>query len=109
APYQRAMNHAEFIATGGHGMSDTKLYRLRNWYKMLSDLGVVVLYDPSIEPYPNMSHGGWKYVPRDPRPVSEGRDEDLLLRVNEFAHMSDEAYDIWRLPAVDDWPEVVRK
>lgn len=92
ATWARIINHAEYMATGGRGMSPRKLEMLRNWYRNLERLDAVVEYDPSIPPAPNAKHGGWGYVPR------EERDGALLLRVNEYVTMSDAAYELWRIP-----------
>ncbi|MFD9893336.1 helix-turn-helix domain-containing protein [Amycolatopsis sp. NPDC059027] len=90
--WARIVNHAEFLATGGRGMSERKLELLEAWYRNLEDLDVVVEYDPSEPPKPKARFGGWKYVPR------EDRDGSLLLRVNAHVEMTDAAYDLWRIP-----------
>lgn len=90
--WARIMNHAEYMVMAGEGMSHRKLEMLSNWYRSLEQTNTVVMYDPSIPPAPNAKHGGWGYVPR------EEHDGKLLLRVNEYVEMTDEAYDIWRLP-----------
>lgn len=105
-PYHRALNHAEYMATRGRGMSRRKLELLRGWYKALTELDQVVAYDPTVPGRPGMKHGGWVYLPRDHRPIDAGGDGDLLLRVNEHTVMSDEAYDLWRLPPEEEWPKV---
>lgn len=103
-PYHRVLNHAEYIATHGHGMSQRKLELLRGFYKSLLESDTVLAYAPTVGPRPGMKHGGWAYLPRDHRPVEEGGDGELLLRVNEHATMTDEAYVVWRLPQPEDWP-----
>lgn len=91
--WARIMNHAEYMATGGRGMSPRKLEMLRSWYNNLEELNVVVVYDPSIPPSPGAKRGGWGYAPR------EEKDGALLLRVNDYVEMNDAAYELWRLPA----------
>lgn len=90
--WRRIVNHAEYVTQGGKRMSRSKLERLGAWYRALERDNVVVEYDPNIGPAIGAKHGGWAYVPR------EERDGKLLLRVNEYVEMTDEAYDIWRLP-----------
>lgn len=96
-PYHRATDHLEYVATGGKGMAPYKLQRLRSWYQMMQELGVVLEFDPSNPPRPNLKSGGWDYKPR------ESEDGDLLIRVNRYTTLSDEGYEIWRIP--DKVPE----
>jgi hypothetical protein len=98
-PYKRASWHAEYIATGGEGMSEAKLRYLRQWYQRLANDGEVLVYDPSIPPHRGVKTGGWDYVPR------EERDGDLLFRANEFTVVSDETKVDWRLPDRELWPQ----
>jgi hypothetical protein len=100
APAIRATWHAQYIATGGHGMSDKKLRYLRQWYQRLDRDKEVVVYDPAIPPYKGMKTGGWKYVPR------EERDGDLLFRENEYTTVTDETRVDWRLPEREFWPQI---
>ncbi|WP_158881943.1 hypothetical protein [Amycolatopsis anabasis] len=100
-PFNRVLNHLEYVATGGRRMSKTKRQRLRQWYDRLKRFEVVLVHDPNIPPSPGMKAGGWDYVPRLPE------DDDLIIRVNKYATMSDEAYELFRLPDENKWPEVV--
>ncbi|QJD50280.1 immunity repressor [Mycobacterium phage Iwokeuplikedis] len=76
--FQRLRDHAEFMRQQSfNGFSEDKKKRLLSFWRMLRDENLVVEFDPAIEPYPGMSGGGFRYVPR------ETRDEDLLIRVNE--------------------------
>ncbi|KZM68859.1 hypothetical protein [Nocardia terpenica] len=93
APARNLRNHAEFMATGGRGMTADKLTKLRNFYKKLREQNVVVEFDPSLPPEPGVSSvGGFAYRPR------EASDGDLLIRVNEHTQMNEEGKIIWRFP-----------
>lgn len=96
SPYKRLRDHAEFRATGGVGMSDDKLSRLRGFYKKLRDEHLVIEYDPAIPPTPGVSvKGGWAFRKR------RKADEDLLIRVNDHASLTDQGSLIWRFPPID--------
>lgn len=96
APYKRLRDHGEYMATGGKGMSDYKLSRLRAFYRKLRDEGLVVEYNPSFPPVSGVSNkGGWLYQTRT------DKDADLLIRVNKHAKVTDESRMIWRFPPVD--------
>jgi hypothetical protein len=91
AAFMRLRDHGEFMATGGHGMSEDKLRRLRAWWDMLRKENVVLEFDPNIPPQRGLSpHGGFAYRPRK---VEDG---DLLIRVNEYTNLSGEGAKIWR-------------
>lgn len=92
APYQRMRDHGEFMATGGRGMNDVKIRRLKSWWKKLRDENVVLEFDPNIAPYEGMKYGGFRYVPRTIE------DDDLLIRVNEHTDLTDEGELIWCWP-----------
>ncbi|GAB4584436.1 XRE family transcriptional regulator [Nocardia sp. IFM 10818] len=93
APARNLRNHAEYMATGGKGMSAEKLTKLRNFYKKLRDENVVVEFDPALPPEPGVSSvGGFAYRPR------AAEDGDLLIRVNEHTAMNEEGKIIWRFP-----------
>lgn len=93
SPYRLMRNHGEYIATGGKGMSDDKLRRLRNWYAKLREENVVLEFGPEIPPIEGVSNkGGFAYRERRPE------DGDLLIRVNEHTEISDEGKMIWRFP-----------
>lgn len=103
-------NHLEFVATGGHGMSDDKLKRLRALYKkLLGDVQfaealergkldpttppkMVVEFDPAIPPSKGNKTGGFALVPW------REEDGDLVIRRNEHAELSDEALMVLRFP-----------
>lgn len=97
-PYARAAWHAEYIATGGEGMSKNKLRYLRQWYQRLTKYNEVLVYDPAIPPHRGVATGGWDYVPR------EESDGELLFRANEYTTVTDETKVDWRLPDEEDWP-----
>lgn len=96
SPCKRMRDHGEYIATGGDGMSQDKLQRLRVFYRKLKDENVVVEFDPDIPPTPGVSsNGGWAFRPRLPE------DGDLLIRVNEHTRLTEEGRRIWRFPTVE--------
>lgn len=90
--FRKLRNHGEFWATQGEGMGFVKLSALRGFYERLR--GEVVEFDPGLPPSEGISVGGFAYRPR------LGSDGDLLIRVNEHTHLSDEGRRIWRLPDV---------
>lgn len=94
SPYRRLRDHGEYIWTGGDKMSPDQLNRLRAFYKKLKDDDVVVEFDPTIPPIPDVSNkGGWAFRRR----VS-GDGEELLIRVNEHTRLTPEGRMIWRFP-----------
>ncbi|AGY37025.1 repressor [Mycobacterium phage Fredward] len=96
SPYRRLRDHGEYIATGGVGMDEEKLKRLRSFYRKLKDDNVVVEYDPSLPPEKGVStKGGWAFRQRLPG------DGDLIIRVNEHTNLTEEGRMIWRLPPVE--------
>jgi hypothetical protein len=96
SPYRRMRDHGEYIATGGKGMSEDKLNRLRTFYRKINEERLVLEFDPSLPPEPGVSNkGGFAF--RDRRP----EDGDLLIRVNEFTNLTDEGREIWRFPPQD--------
>jgi hypothetical protein len=97
-PARRVAWHAEYIATGGKGMSAKKLRYLRQWYQRLTKENEVVVYDPAIPSHRGVRAGGWDYVPR------VESDGELLFRANEYTMVTDETKVDWRLPSEDLWP-----
>jgi hypothetical protein len=96
SPYRLMRMHGDYIASGGVGMPEDKLSRLRSWYKMLREKNVVLEYDPRLLPEPGVSNrGGFTYRPRLPD------DKDLLIRENEYTNLTEEGKRIWRLPEVE--------
>lgn len=96
SPYRRMRDHGEYVATGGRGMSKDKLNRLRSFYRKLRSENVVLEFDPGIEPRPGVSsQGGFVFRPRT------DVDADLIIRVNEHTHLTEEGRMIWRLPEFD--------
>ncbi|ASR77180.1 transcriptional repressor [Mycobacterium phage MyraDee] len=96
SPYRRMRDHGEYVATGGVGMSEDKLKRLRTFYRKLRDDNLVLEYDPSLPPEPGVSNkGGFAFRRRAPE------DGDLLIRVNEHTHITEEGRIIWRFPPRD--------
>lgn len=93
-PYQRLRDHGEFMATGGRGMSEDKLKRLRSWWHKLREENLVVEFDPNLPPVPGVSpRGGFAYRQR----VSD--DDELLIRVNEYTRLTEEGKMIWCWPS----------
>lgn len=96
SPYRRLRDHGEYIATQGKGMSEDKLERLRSFYRKLREENVVLEFDPDIEPIPGVSNqGGWAFRERVPE------DDDLLIRDNDHARITEEGRMIWRFPPKD--------
>jgi hypothetical protein len=94
--YQRLRDLGEYTATGGVGMSEDKLCRLRSWLKFMRDNDVVLEFDPALPPEPGVApYGGFAYRKR------RKSDRDLLIRVNEHTDLSDVGAMIWRFPPVD--------
>lgn len=97
-------DHAEYMATGGKGMSDEKLYRLYRFYKFLSDHNKVLEFDPTIPPsngdgsprYENDQDSVGGFAFRD-RKDSDG---DLIIRVNAYTNLTEEGKVIFRMPPV---------
>lgn len=96
SPFKRLRDHGEYFATGGAGMSEDRLGRLRSWYAKLRDERLVVEYDPTIPPIPGVSNkGGWAYRKR------LKADGDLLIRINDYTDLTDQGLMIWRFPPTD--------
>ena len=91
-PYRFLRDHAEYMATGGKGMDEVKLARLRTLYRKIN-AGYVIEYDPAIPAKDGVSiHGGWAYRKR------RKTDGELLVRVNEHTVITSEGQLLWRLP-----------
>lgn len=96
SPYRRLRDHGEYVATGGVGMDQTKLQRLRGFYQRLRDDNLVVEFDPEIPPIEGVSvAGGFAYRTR------RKSDLDLLVRRNRYTFLTKEGLMIWRFPPVD--------
>ena len=92
--FRRMRDHGEYVATGGVGMSEDKLSRLRSFYEKLRHQ--VVEFDPSIPPEDGVSvAGGFAFRKR------RKSDGDLLIRVNEHTYLSEQGRMIWRFPPVE--------
>ncbi|AOZ61313.1 immunity repressor [Mycobacterium phage DarthPhader] len=92
-PFQRLRDHGEYMRQlSFKGMSAEKERNLKKWWKKLHDEDVVLEFDPTIEPYPGMAGGGFRYVPR------EASDGDLLIRVNKYTNLTPQGEVIWRWP-----------
>ena len=64
-PYQRLRDHGEFMATGGRGMSEDKLQRLRSWWRKLQMTTSWSRFYPCIPPLSGVSpYGGFAYRER---------------------------------------------
>jgi hypothetical protein len=91
--FQRLRDHGEYMATGGRGMNEDKMTRLRAWWKKLRDENLVLEFDPKIPPIKGVSpHGGFAYRQR------VKADHDLLIRLNEHTNITEEGMMIWRFP-----------
>lgn len=95
SPCRRMRDHGEFMVTGGVGMSDDKLDRLRSFYRQLRDENMVLEYDPDLPSQPGFCFDGGFAL--RPRVASDG---DLIIRVNQYTTMTDEGWDIWVFPDV---------
>jgi hypothetical protein len=73
-------------------MGFVKLNLLKGFYDRLK--AQVVEFDPALPPSEGISEGGFAYRQR------VESDGDLLIRVNQHTHLSDEGRKIWRLPDV---------
>lgn len=94
SPCRRLRDHGEYMATGGVGMSEDKLSRLRSFYERLNSY--VVEFDPEIPPEEGVSlAGGFAFRKR------RKSDGDLLIRVNEHTFLTEEGKRIWRFPPVE--------
>lgn len=94
--YQRLRDLGEYMATGGKGMNEDKLKRLKSWLTFLRENDYVLEFDPEIPPEPGVSpNGGFAYRKR------RKSDGDLLIRVNRHTNLSEEGRMIWRFPPVD--------
>ena len=94
--YQNLRNHGEYIATGGKGMNEEKLSRLRGFYKKLRDNNIVVEFDPNLPPERGVSSvGGFAFRERLPS------DGDLLIRINKHTNITEEGMDLWSFPEVE--------
>ncbi|AGT14328.1 transcriptional repressor [Mycobacterium phage Adzzy] len=92
--YQRLRDHGEYMRVGSfRTMSEDKEKRLKSWWKMLRDNDLVLEFDPNIPPTPGVApQGGFRYVARTEK------DDDLLIRVNEYTNLTDEGEMLWCWP-----------
>lgn len=95
--FQRLRDLGEYMATGGKGMSEDKLSRLRKWLQFMRDNNFVVEFDPDLPAEPGVSpYGGWAYRKRR---KSDG--DDMLIRVNKHTNLTEEGRLIWCFPPRD--------
>lgn len=97
-------DHAEYMATGGKGMSQEKLTRLAWFYRFLSEHNKVLEFDPNIPPsdgdgsprYENDQdfYGGFAFRDR------KDSDGDLIIRVNAYTNLTEQGRVIFRMPPV---------
>lgn len=89
--YQRLRDHGAYYATGGKGMSEDRIKRLRWFYNKLRRNNWVIEFDPDLPPIEGVSKcGGWAYRERTPA------DGDLLIRVNKYTNLTEYGQEIWR-------------
>ncbi len=92
-PPRRIRDLGEFVATGGKGMSEESLRRLRNFLKKLKDQNLVLEYNPNFPPVQGFANkGGFRFQPRRPE------DGDLVVRANKYTRLTPEGLTIWRFP-----------
>src|SRR5690606_36885422 len=89
--YRLTRDRAEDVVTGGKGMPEKKLKRVRGFYKKLREKNFVVEYDPNIPPG-EFKTGGWAYRERVPA------DGELIIRVYDYTDINDENEYIWEFP-----------
>lgn len=95
SPYRRMRDHAEYVATGGVGMTDDALKRLETFYQKLKEGDFVLEFDPDLPPEPGVSsRGGWAFRKR------QESDGDLMIRVNEHTTLTDQGRIYWRIPKI---------
>jgi hypothetical protein len=95
APARRIRDLGEFVATGGKGMQEQKLTKLRNFLKKLKDGDLVLEYNPDFPPIQGFANkGGFRLQPRRPS------DGDLLIRNNKHTRLTKQGRMIWRFPPV---------
>ncbi len=96
-PHRLLRDHGEFMVTGGKGMTDNALMRLRGWYRKLKNENVVLEFNPEFPPVSGIRSGGWRYVERDEKidgdPVSGS-----VIRVNDLASLTEDSRSIWTFP-----------
>ena len=96
SPYRRMRDHGEYVATGGVGMSQDKLKRLRSFYRKLREENLVLEFDPSLPPIEGVSNkGGFAFRKR------RKSDGDLLIRVNKYTNLTEDGRAIWRFPVME--------
>lgn len=94
--YQALRDLGEFQVTGGKGMSEEKLYRLRVWLRNMRENDYVLEFDPELPAIPGVApFGGFAYRKR------HKSDGDLLIRVNEHTNLTEQGKMIWRYPPSD--------
>ncbi|WP_234792637.1 AAA domain-containing protein [Mycolicibacterium fortuitum] len=92
-PYKKLRDHAEYVATGGLGMDEDRVRRLKSWWTKMRDENLVVEFDPDLPPEPGISpYGGFAYRQR------VEADGDLLVRVNEHTNLTDKGRTFWCFP-----------
>lgn len=94
SPDKRLRDHAEYMISGGKGMSQNKLRRLGWFYNKLRAEGLIVVFDKSIPPSPGIKYGGYGYVERT------AADDDYIVRFNEDTQLTEEERLMWRFPPV---------
>lgn len=93
APQNKRMrDHAEYMWTGGDGMSEEKIQRLLWFWRKLEKEDLVIEFDPAIPPHEGNTFGGFAYRER------QESDADLMVRRNEHTTITDEGLVLWRIP-----------
>lgn len=91
-------DHLEYVFLQGKSvsppsdMSPRKLRDLASFYRKLETENVVVEYDPTLPAVAADRVAGWILRPR------QKSDGDLIIRVNKYATMTEEAYILFRRP-----------
>jgi hypothetical protein len=99
APNRMLRDHGHWVAGNGDGLSADRIRRLRGFWRKLRTEDVVVEFHPDIPPNPGVANkGGFAYRPRT------AADGNLMIRVNDWTTMTDDARRIWSMDTIPAVP-----